>query len=387
MSDEIPFHIQELIIKRLPVVSLLRFRSVSKAWKSLIDSSDFVAAHSVTQPQHLLLWYGNPDDDTSEKYVSFIDDDTFPQQRFVHTLPPSVKLLKQPNIIGSSLGLLCLHGLYGDLNTEMVVLYNPSTRKSIYVSVPTNVNPYCEPNLGFRVCPVTYDPKIVEITLFHKPRFHCEAKVYTVSSGKWRNITSNLPNKPFHVFWPQVVVDRFIYWCAFDPLTMDKGLPNHNVIMSFDITNESFEVVELPDCLRLHPPIQLCISNLRESLVMLEYDSFVKGACGVWMMENGVKKSFRKLFTVEAPYWSRTLLTLGFRKSGQPIMEVENRHDHTFGQSEIVAYEPNSECINDLGIYGATGTFCMNSYMETLVLLDRSDCNTKAEVDGFSVDN
>ncbi|KAL7612781.1 hypothetical protein Lser_V15G05105 [Lactuca serriola] len=304
MSDEIPFHIQELIIKRLPVVSLLRFRSVSKAWKSLIDSSNFIAAHSVTQPQHLLLWYGNPDDDTSENYVSFIDDHTFPQQRFVHTLPPSVKLLKQPNIIGSSLGLLCLHGLYGDVNTQMVVLYNPSIRKSTYVPVPKNVNPYHEPTLGFGVCPVTGDPKIVEITLFHKPSYHCEANVYTVSSGKWRNFTSNL-NKPFRVFWPQVVVDRFIYWCAFDPMTMtmDNQLPNHNVIMSFDITNESFEVLDLPDCLRLHPPIQLYISNLRESLVMLEYDSFIKGACGVWMMENGVKKSFRKLLTVVAPYW------------------------------------------------------------------------------------
>ncbi|GKC32224.1 putative F-box domain-containing protein [Tanacetum coccineum] len=38
MADEcIPFKIQEEIMKRLPIKSLARFRTVSKSWKSLID--------------------------------------------------------------------------------------------------------------------------------------------------------------------------------------------------------------------------------------------------------------------------------------------------------------------------------------------------------------
>ena len=89
MSDQIPFHIQEEIMKKLPVKSLVRFRSVCKEWKSFIDSSKFIAAHCVTQPQNLLLRYEDPVE-KSENYVSFVDDDTFPQQRFVHTLPMSV---------------------------------------------------------------------------------------------------------------------------------------------------------------------------------------------------------------------------------------------------------------------------------------------------------
>ncbi|KAJ0818201.1 putative F-box domain-containing protein [Helianthus annuus] len=53
MSDNVPFEIQEEIIKRLPVKSLIRFRSVSKSWKSLIDSSNFITHY------RLLLWaYG-----------------------------------------------------------------------------------------------------------------------------------------------------------------------------------------------------------------------------------------------------------------------------------------------------------------------------------------
>ncbi|KAL7612780.1 hypothetical protein Lser_V15G05101 [Lactuca serriola] len=377
MSDEIPFHIQEQIIKSFPVMSLLQFRTVSKAWKSLIDSSDFIAAHSVTQPQHLLLRYEDPVE-TVEKYVSFLDDDTFPHQRFVHTLPESFKLLKQSTIVGSSLGVLCLHGYYGEgkgllpnFEMEMVVLWNPSIRKSITVPMPNTL--YLDPrnDIGFGVSPVTSDPTIVEITQFHKTSYHCEAKVYTVSSGKWRNLSSNLPSKPFRIFSSQVVVDRFIYWCAFDPMTRDDMLTYHNLIMSFDMTNDNFGVIDLPDSLRCLSPTQLCISKLRESLVMLDYDRFLKHSCDVWMMENGVEKSFKKKFTIEPPYWSRKITPLGFRKSGQPIMEVENDHEF-FQQSELVAYEPYPKRFDYLEIYGITETFSVHSYMETLVLIAQS---------------
>ncbi|CAH1435477.1 unnamed protein product [Lactuca virosa] len=95
MSDQIPFHIQEDIIKRLPVKLLIQFRSVSKAWKSLIDSSEFIAAHSAlhTHPQHLLVKYEDLVE-TEDKYVAFIDDECYLQQRFVPTVPLSVKSLR-----------------------------------------------------------------------------------------------------------------------------------------------------------------------------------------------------------------------------------------------------------------------------------------------------
>ncbi|CAH1435478.1 unnamed protein product [Lactuca virosa] len=379
MSDEIPFHILELIIKRLPIVSLLQFRSVSKTWKSLIESSNFIAAHNVTDSQHLLIRYEDKESDTVGKYLSFVDDDTFPHQRFVHTLPHSIKLLKNANIVGSSFGLFCFHGY--NLGTEMVVLWNPSIRKSITVPMPNKFTLDPETNLCFGVSPVTTDPKMVEITQFHKTSYHCEANVYTVSSGKWRNLSNYLPSKPFRIFSPQVVVDRFIYWCAFDPMNVDSELPNHNFIMSFDITNESFGVVELPDSLRRHSPKQLCISKVRESLVMLEYDSYEKRACSVWMIENGVEKSFTKRFTVEAPhYWSKSITTLGFRKNGKPIVEVENAHI-CYEQVALMVYEPNIECFKYLGMYGKPGTFFVHSYIETLVLIGQSDSNIEVEDD------
>ncbi|KAF5804012.1 putative F-box domain-containing protein [Helianthus annuus] len=58
MSDYLPIEIQVEILKKIPVKSLIQCRSISKAWKPLIDSSDFIAHYS-GQQQHLLtavLW-------------------------------------------------------------------------------------------------------------------------------------------------------------------------------------------------------------------------------------------------------------------------------------------------------------------------------------------
>ncbi|CAI9270537.1 unnamed protein product [Lactuca saligna] len=134
MFDELPFRIQETILKRFPIKSLIQFRSVSKAWKSLIDSSEFIAAHSVshTQPQHLLVSYT----DTKEaKYVSFVEDDSFPKHRFLPSLPLSVR---HQHIVGSSYGLLCFKGYQfsgSSYSKTMAVLLNPSIRKSIAIAV------------------------------------------------------------------------------------------------------------------------------------------------------------------------------------------------------------------------------------------------------------
>ncbi|KAI3494940.1 hypothetical protein L1887_37001 [Cichorium endivia] len=351
MSEyKIPFHIQEEIVKRLPVKSLVQFRSVSKVWKSLIDGFEFIKAHSIrhhTQPQHMLVWYGDPVE--TVKYVCFVDDDTFPQQSYIPTLPPSVKQLNLPTVIGSSHGLVCFYGLDPEFTTKMAVIWNPWIRKSIAVPVVG------EPSVGFGVCPVTCDPKIVAITQSQDFN-HCEVMVYTLSSGKW-NPSNNLPTKPIRDAWSPVVTNRFIYWIA--------GL-NLNMIMSFDVTNEKFEVMDLPDTVDTSVAMSVSISKIRESLAMLENKI---NSCVVWIMEDGVQRSFTKLFTIQAPVDS----VVGFRKNGIPIMLVpDGDYDGPF---RFVAYEPNSEHDNVLEL-GSSLWFNIISYIETPLLFHRSDCSS-----------
>ncbi|KAJ0639590.1 putative F-box domain-containing protein [Helianthus annuus] len=161
MSANIPFEIQEEIIKRvLPVKSLIRFRSVSKQWKSLIESSEFITEHSVnpTQANHLLITYVVVDYRSKvEKYVSIVDDDSFPHHQFSPDVPPYP--LWRPHVFGCSHGLVCLL----DPILAAAIVWNPSVRKAVGIELPDARHAFGF-GFGFGVCPRTFDPKIVKIS-------------------------------------------------------------------------------------------------------------------------------------------------------------------------------------------------------------------------------
>ncbi|KAK1423677.1 hypothetical protein QVD17_18984 [Tagetes erecta] len=235
MSDNIPFEIQTEIIQRLPVKSLIRFRSVSKTWKSLIDSSDFVARYS--GQQRLLVGYDGLLD-FKQKYVSVVDDDTFPQHKVYVHVPLMVKMLKRSTTIDGSHGLLCSHGDYQldrdspTFGTGRAVMWNPSIRKAVSVVVPNVAYGTFETVLGFGVCRETNDPKIVKIIHISNGRdvgsITCiiprQVEVFTLSTNAWRYSYSNLPRKSIHFSYYRVVIDGFIYWLATDRIARDGGV-------------------------------------------------------------------------------------------------------------------------------------------------------------------
>ncbi|KAI3725470.1 hypothetical protein L1987_65258 [Smallanthus sonchifolius] len=359
MSDHIPFEIQAEIMKRLPVRSLIQFRSVSKAWKSHIDSSDFIAHYS-SQQKHLLVRYG---DSIEQKYVSIVDDDTFPQHKVSLTIPPSVKMLKYSRIFGSSHGLLCLKGDYRNVRgcpisgTGKAVIWNLSTRKTIDVIMPNMANGIYGTALGFGVCRETNDPKIVKIiyiaissAMESISSVGREVEVFTLRTGAWRSpYNTNIPRKSIQFGYSNVLIDGFLYWLAEDFMNMDRS---YNLIISFDITSEEFREVSLPYTLA-HAARwyrYLSISMLRESLVVLEDVAVANGTFfGVWMMEDGVPKSFTKLFNVNVN--TPNAFVKGFRKSGEPTIDI----------------------VEDLGINEIEPSFFVYHYLETLLLFDQPD--------------
>ncbi|GJX66975.1 ribonuclease H-like domain-containing protein [Tanacetum coccineum] len=154
-------------------------------------------------------------------------------------------------------------------------------------------------------------------------------------------------------FVPTLVIHRFIYRAAYDK----------SVVVSFDLITKEFKVIDLPDSLTN----ELCtcsVSKLRESLVV--YGSKVEGAggCDVWVMEHDL--SFKKLFSIGA----EVNKILGFRESGEPIIETPAVF---WGFTTVGVYDPCSDQINNLGIDGASGSFDMDFYKESLLLLDHSD--------------
>ncbi|GJZ34213.1 beta-glucosidase 11-like protein isoform X2 [Tanacetum coccineum] len=251
MSDNVPFDIQIEIIKKVDdVKSLLRFRSVSKPWLSFIDSSEFIAGYGIrdTQPHRLLLRYKN-----KIKYISFVDEQ---EQDFSPNVPLLLKQLYKSIVIGSSCGLWCLHG-YDTSKTELVVIWNPSIRKSVGIVVPSVLNNTTQKitHFGLGVCPSTYDPTIVGISWDFLEWEHKAVGVFfTLSSNTWKMIpSSNMPRESIRLrLATQVAIDRFIFWVADDRIVGNDGVSElKNLILSFDLITHEFKeiVVSFPTIL------------------------------------------------------------------------------------------------------------------------------------------
>ncbi|KAK1413562.1 hypothetical protein QVD17_35337 [Tagetes erecta] len=380
MSDNLPFEIQIEIMKKLPIKSLIQFRSVSKSWRSLIDSSDFIH-HYRTHMHHLLVSLAGLDD-FDRQYVSFIDDDTFPQHSVSFHLHSFINDLYYTSIINITHGLICLYWRYVEdsenniiYEKDMAVIWNPIIRKAVVVIVPNVSFDMYDTVLGFGVCRETNDAKIVKITCIEKYRrgidrerlmssIPWQVEVFTLSTGAWRRPCNNLPRKSIRFSCDSEVVDGVLYWLADD---VEPGFSICNLIMSFDLTTEEFREVKLPDSLAC-PDKKLLISKRRECLIVLDYDEVELEFYDVWMMEDGISNSFTKLFSVNGEMYPLASIH-GFRKSGEPVFKVSEGDEC----GELVVYEPYSEHFDKLGINVTRRVFTVSPYVETLLLLDKPD--------------
>nr|GFA10700.1 hypothetical protein [Tanacetum cinerariifolium] len=346
MSDLVPFEIQSEIIKRLPVKSVIQCR------------------------------YKLADEEV--KYVSIVDDDTFPNHKSSLTVPQSVSLLGYIFTLNSVNGLLCFYGLLqdplGEKTENMALLWNPSIRKSVGITISNPLHPLDGlTSIGFGrilgVCPNTSDPKLVRINTIGFPTaLNWEVEVFTLSTLVWKSV-SNIPPafRTCDLTYDHVFVDGFIYWHAYDDMKLAPGIRS-NLIISFDLKSDEFGQVCLPG--RLVRMNEFTISKVCESLGLFEYyNDGGKSFCDVWIMKEGVTKLFTKMLSIKAPdAWVRYRV-LGLRKNGEVISE---NIDDT-NSSVLEVYEPSSGRISGVGINGSFFSLLVNSYMETLLLLDESN--------------
>ncbi|XP_071695639.1 F-box only protein 8-like [Rutidosis leptorrhynchoides] len=385
MSNYIASVIQIKIFCHLHVKSLVRFRSVSKEWKSLIDSSEFNSDYIISQAKRCRLLLSGRYHKEGEYCLIVDDDDSFPQHNISLSNPLSFNQLlnmkqKQIEFVGSSYGLLCFTRCYlsKDGYFNRYVIWNPAIRKSIAIDAL-----YCKRiYVGFGVCPNTLDPKIVRINIISVESGDIEydddlqqyvsrlwrVEVFTLSGGVWRSPLTKLPRKWFNIglcYQTPLVVNGFIYWCAFI-----NGISDYiNMIVSFDLGSEKFAKVQVPSNLA-----EKCfeIFKLRNSLGVVQIDctSLEEKVHNVWSMDH-FSKLFTKLYSVTLPQSSKVV---GFRDNEQLIIEKTEERLVENGVrgyvTELVAYESNSKQFNDLGLYVRCSSF--SSYTESLLLLDQS---------------
>ena len=372
MSDYLPEEVVLEILQRLPVKSLIRFRCVSKSWNSLITTSAFIKSHltrSLPKSSNKLIVRHCVDSPHVEHYKLIDNNNDSPSDQIQHIdFPLTSRRINHFLLIGSA------NGLFSLFEQDRFVLWNPSIRKFITLPKPCiTVKKYglvtCRSAFGFD--PRTNDYKVVRIAFQCRTNTSEEAKiplveVYSLSEGSWRITSAGDSFSPRISFddWRQpsaslngavhfVTKDRDNKWCP--------------LVSSFDLGDEVFREMSVPNG-ALTGIDYFHTSVIGGSLSLLCHDTHkntVNKFCSIWVMkEYGVVDSWTKLFAVNLN--GGLLRVLGLQKNGNIL--VEAKLPHYLG---IASYVPKSEQIKNLGIGGRPYYFCVDNYMENLVLLDK----------------
>ncbi|KAK9715063.1 hypothetical protein RND81_06G140700 [Saponaria officinalis] len=228
------------ILSRLPVKSLLRFKSVSKTWRDLIQTRQFVKLHLKKSQEA-----------NSGGIISLFSDTSRCNLNFHHSENPlAVELhsptfldyyksrwneLGPPNLVGSCNGLLCFA-----LPRDVYVLYNPSTR--VFKTLPKVSR---RRFYGFRVYSLfAYDNVNDDYKVFELFQYNVsyrsdnvvgvESLIFSMKANSWKTIDTDVP---FHKN-NFVVANNCLRW-------VDREA---TVVRSFNLVTERYDedICEIP---------------------------------------------------------------------------------------------------------------------------------------------
>ncbi|KAF5734683.1 F-box and associated interaction domains-containing protein putative isoform 1 [Tripterygium wilfordii] len=365
IKDDVPEDVVVDILARLPVKSLLRFRMVCKAWCDIVRNPNFIATHHRNQTAlndtggsssaRFIVNHGS----RREVRLSFLssiveDDDKEEALTVVETVrkPFTNNFLFDPLVVGPCNGLLCLYDFEGN-----AALWNPATRefKTLPLS-PMDHPPFEEITsyslVGFGFDRRSNDYKVLRFFIDgYVEDMFCisQAELYSVSGGSWKEIPVIDDVRLGPAPWFKAYNDGFYYWLT------------DEFILSFDMANEVFDKLPLPDDFGLssrlyHPELTIFRGSL--ALVLCIVDIGPVQCLDIWLMsKHGVKESWVKQVTigpileVERP--------LGFWKNGRLLFEDS--------EERLVLYHPNVQQLKNLQLRREGYTFEVVDYAESLV--------------------
>ncbi|TKY72232.1 F-box protein CPR30 [Spatholobus suberectus] len=320
MSD-LPREVITDILSRLPVRSLLRFRSTSKSWRTLIESHHFNSLHL----RRSLTWNA-----TNTSLILRLDSDLY-ETNFPALDPPvplNHPLMCYSNkitLLGSVNGLLCISNVADD-----IAFWNPSLRKHRilpYLPVPRRADPdttlFAARVHGFGFDTFTGDYKLVRISYFvdlHDRSFDSQVKLYTLRANAWRT----LPSMPYALCCARtmgVFVGNSLHWVVTRKLEPDQP----DLIIAFDLRREIFREVPLPEV--EGGGFEIDVALLGGCLCMTV--NFQNARTDVWVMGvYGLRDSWCKLFTLVESREMRSLKCvrpLGYSRDGNKVLLEHDR--------------------------------------------------------------
>ncbi|KAG7022573.1 F-box protein CPR30, partial [Cucurbita argyrosperma subsp. argyrosperma] len=370
MLDSLPPEVLFYIFLKLSSKTLILCSCVSKPWRSLITDPVFVLSHlnqSNTNRggDRLLLLrrcYGTGSKN-GERYSLHFDTETLGIYKELKL--PYVNWNENFKLVGSCNGLLCLLGLD-------IFLWNPSIQRFLAVPWPSDIftvygTPY-KYALGFGFDSRASDFKLVRLVYIEgeSPLYDYElppkVELYQLSTRSWRQIIDPAPcYEILKSQWTQIFMNEAVHWIAFT--RNRRGF--RCVILRFHMDSESFSTIALPHSLVNEFPQNLKVAVLGGSLSVLQCGWYPFGnryVSSVWMLRKyDVPESWTKILSVDP---SQGLgMALGCRENGEMLMTSRN--------GELVSYKPDNQIVKGLGIRGAHDSFFLDTFVESLALLNQ----------------
>nr|XP_015869004.2 F-box protein At3g07870-like [Ziziphus jujuba var. spinosa] len=302
MEQVVPFDVIPHILSKLPVKTLMKFKSVCKHWSNLIDSPFFAHLHSSQAIQETrVLLPSSSSSDGQQKCLKPCKDDG----RFMHISLDLVSKFfesKSYYLVGSCNGLLCFKKKsYCDIDrrTGGLLLFNP-LRQQLLPLPPPSAESVSMRQFGFGFDSSTATYKMLSVfyneisTNFDdEPRYSLGAEVFTIgrslssssSSSSWRAI-SNVPQL-LPVLQDPVFLWGAIYWVTHPLNITPETSYNSKKIVAFHLGNEEFSLIAWPSTVGFHDMCHLV--ELRGCLCIAYYCS--KDYIDIWMMKENKRKA------------------------------------------------------------------------------------------------
>ncbi|XP_074343107.1 F-box/kelch-repeat protein At3g23880-like [Apium graveolens] len=306
-NPNLPDDIIYLILSRLPVKSLLRFKTACKTWLSLISSRDFIKTHlfvSNNDPYythtHLLLrqWTFNFSYDFRTCSVHSLINEPYTKNMVNESGARTFKLNDIPSgnhsyVVGCCNGLICLANNCED---KVIFLWNPSTRKSRILPEFDDLK-FSSTKFGFCYDESNDDYKVFAIFDCYLG-YKCKVAVYSSKSDVWRMIGD------FHIggvsYDGVKFANRAIHWVVRRSEHVES-----KIILSIDIQTETFREVLLPGYEA--GTVFIKLDTFGEKLIILT--KYEKIRYTFWVLEKyGAEECWRELFTI--PLEENGFLTL-----------------------------------------------------------------------------
>ncbi|KDP45927.1 hypothetical protein JCGZ_15487 [Jatropha curcas] len=167
----------------------------------------------------------------------------------------------------------------------------------------------------------------------------------------------------------QIFLKDFVHWIGYNPNEADSNFRDLSIVL-FDMSNEVFEELKLPDSVSGLSVLDLSIfASSNELLSLVQYDRhrhsqwIQYGSCSIWVMkEYGKVESWTKQITIDLQGGVGKALGLIGNDVEMLLVACSN--------GELGSYDIQNQKISYLEIKGIVNSFYLDTYIETLILLD-----------------